>query len=67
MVFLIVGKNAFFIIQTDKSNNIKLQRHTLYLTVCFYHITYAFRVNLHSVITWMLRNSSLETGTKSEI
>ena len=23
------------------------------LTACFYHVTYAFRVNLHSVIVWM--------------
>ena len=31
------------------------------MTVCFYHFLYTFRVNLYSVITWMLRNSLLET------
>ena len=27
------------------------------LSVCFYHDTYTFRVNLHSVVAWMPRNS----------
>ena len=30
------------------------------------HVIYALRVNLHSVITWMSRNSLLETGAISE-
>ena len=36
-------------------------------TVCFYNVTYIFRVNLHSVIVWILGNSFLKTGTISEI
>ena len=35
-------------------------------SVCFYYITYAFRLNLHSVIAWMSRNSLLETGVISD-
>ena len=27
------------------------------LTACFYHVIYAFRVNLHSAFGWMSRNS----------
>ena len=27
-------------------------------TVCFYHVTYTFRVNLHPAIVWMSRKQS---------
>ena len=33
-----------------------------YLAMCFYHVAYTFTVNLHSVITWMSRNSLLEAS-----
>ena len=36
------------------------------LTVCFYHVTYAFRVNLHSAVARISRNPLLETGVISE-
>ena len=32
------------------------------LTVCFYHVTYAFRVNLHSEVARMSGKSLLEAG-----
>ena len=38
-----------------------------YYTWCFYHVTYAFRLNLLSVIAWISRNFLLETGAISEI
>ena len=34
--------------------------------VCYYHVT-RFRVNLRSIVAWMLRISLLETGTTSEV
>ena len=37
------------------------------LTMNLYHVTYAFRVNLHSVITWSSRNCLLKTGAISQI
>ena len=36
------------------------------LTASFYYDTYAFRMNLQSVIAWIPRNSLLETGAISE-
>ena len=39
---------------------------TEYLIVSLYHVTYPFRVNLHSVIAWMSRISLLETGAIPE-
>ena len=38
-----------------------------YTCVCFYHVTYTFRVNLRSVIAWISKNSLLETGAISEV
>ena len=35
--------------------------------MCFYHLTYGFRVNLHSVIARMSRNPLFEAGTIPEI
>ena len=35
------------------------------LDVCFYHVAYAFRVNVHSVTAWISRNSWLELGVIS--
>ena len=37
------------------------------LNVCFYNVTYAFRMNLHPVIDWMSSNSFLEADEISEI
>ena len=39
---------------------------TVHLTVCFYHVTYTFRVNPHSIVAWMSRNSLLEADVRSE-
>ena len=39
----------------------------MHLTVCSHHVTYAFIVNLHSVVAWMPRNSLLETCAISEV
>ena len=39
--------------------------HNNQLTMYFYRVTYAFRVNLHSVTAWMSRNSLLKTGAIS--
>ena len=36
------------------------------LTVCFYHVKNVLRVNLHSVIVWMSRNSLFQTSKISE-
>ena len=36
------------------------------LTVCFYHVTYVFGVNLLSVMASISRNDLLETGAISE-
>ena len=36
-------------------------------SVCSYHVTYVVRVNLHSVIARMSRNSLLETDMISEV
>ena len=36
------------------------------LTLHFYHVTYAVRVNLHSVIVWISSTTLLETGAISE-
>ena len=36
------------------------------LTVCSCHATYAVRVNPHSTVVWMSRNSLLKAGAKSE-
>ena len=35
-------------------------------TVCFIMLRTRFRVNLHSIVAWMLRNPLLETGAISE-
>ena len=35
--------------------------------VCFYHVTYVFRVNVDSAVTWMSRNPLLEAGDISQI
>ena len=35
-------------------------------TVCSCHVTTRFRVNSHSIVAWMSRNSLLEVGAKSE-
>ena len=37
------------------------------LTLCYYHFTYAFRVNLYSIVAWMPMNSLPETGGISEV
>ena len=39
----------------------------MHLIVCSYHVTYFFRVNLHSKVAWMSRKSLLKTGTITEI
>ena len=31
-------------------------------TVCFYHVKYVFKANLHSAVVKKSRKSSLETG-----
>ena len=36
-----------------------IYRDQIFFAVCFYHVTYSFRVNLHSVGAWMSRNSLL--------
>ena len=36
------------------------------MTVCFYHATYAFRVSLYPVITWISCNSLLKVGAIAE-
>ena len=36
-------------------------------SVCFYHVTYTLRGNLHSILEWVSRNRLLKTGTISEI
>ena len=40
---------------------------TVHLTVCSYMSRTRFRVNPHSIVAWMSRNSFLEAGTKSEV
>ena len=48
---------------------------TLHLAVCYYHITYAFqseskkkkKVNLRSIVAWMLRKSLLKTGVVFQV
>ena len=37
------------------------------LTVCFYYVTYAFSVNLHSAVRWISKNGLLKTVAISEI
>ena len=38
------------------------------MTVCYSHAKYTrFRVNLHSTVAWMSRNSLLQTGDISEV
>ena len=38
----------------------------IYYIVCYYYVPDEFRVNLHSEVTWMSRNSLLETGAISK-
>ena len=35
-------------------------------TLCFTHVTYAFRVNLHAEVSWMIGNCLLKTGAVFE-
>lgn len=35
-------------------------------TLCFTHVTYAFRVNLHAEVSWMIGNCLLKTGVVFE-
>ena len=37
------------------------------LTTCFYHVTYAFRVNLNSVVPWMSKSFLLGADTIFDI
>ena len=37
------------------------------LTMCFYHVTYAFRVNLNSVVPWMSKSFLLGADTIFDI
>ena len=38
-----------------------------YCTVCYYHVSTRFIVNLYTIVVWMSRNSLLETGAISEV
>ena len=48
---------------------------TVHLAVCYYHIMYTFqseskkkkKVNLHSIVAWMLRKSLLKTGVVFQV
>ena len=43
-----------------------MSTYMVQVTVCFYHVTYVFGVNLLSVMAWMSRNYLLQTGVISE-
>ena len=55
----------FLFLSLGSPKKAKFIRSNLKIYV-FYHVTYAFRLNLHSVVSWILRNSLLKTGAISE-
>ena len=62
-----LGEQAalFLIDEETKETVLDFSQGTVTVTVCSCHVT-RFRVNPHSIVSWMSRNSLLEAGAKSE-
>ena len=60
-----------FLINFSKKPCNKERKTNIYilniLILCYYHLTYVFRVNLYSIVAWMPMNSLPETGGISEV
>ena len=65
-VYLFIYDNYINFIHTW-DNLIDRSKLSQVLTLCSSHVTYAFRVNPHSIVAWMSRNSLLEAGAKSKV
>ena len=54
-------------LRQSEDKKLVIQQTLMVLTVCSYHVTYGLRLNSHSVVASMSRNSLFEADTKSNV